>query len=147
MASKKKVLQTLIALLSGKSWSSEPQYSSTLLQCGVTIQSDFPTNNAQPHQQWKESKKTPSFLLNWTKGNDSLLNGTVVLLSPQRKLQLSDWMFKKRLGKYQLPLQDFKTYPEVMSTFLTGLHSSDPVSLTLFPFTFVYSDQTAKQES
>lgn len=57
--------------------------------------------------------QTPSLLLNQARGNDALHNGSVVLLDPQRKLQLSDQTPNKKnsklsLGKYQLPAQDFR---------------------------------------
>lgn len=99
-------------LLSVYSCSSEPDYNSALLQCGVTIQSDGSKNSTQPHWEWKDFMQTPSLLLNQARGNDALHNGSVVLLAPQRKLQLSDQTPKKQskvsLGKYQLPAHDFR---------------------------------------
>lgn len=97
--SKWRTVQWLLAraLLSVYSCSSEPDYNSALLRCGVTIQSDGSKNSTQPHWEWKDFMQTPSLLLNQAGGNNVLHNGSVVLLAPQRKLQLSDQTPKKRV--------------------------------------------------
>ena len=101
-------------LLSAYWCSSETDYNSALLQRGVTIQSDGSENFTQPH--W-EGRDCMHLLLNKATGNATLHNGCVVLLGPQRKLQLSDQTppppppskkSKVSLGKYQLPAHVFR---------------------------------------
>ena len=101
------------ALLSVYSCSSEPDYNSALLQCGVTIQSDGSKNSTQPHWEWKDFMQTPSlFAKPGEGGNDALHNGPVVLLAPSEEATIvgSDSQKKSKvsLGKYQLPVHDFR---------------------------------------
>lgn len=85
------------------SCSSEPDYNSALLQCGVTIQSDGSRKKRKKklHQTTLGVERFHANAFSLAKsgegGNDALHNGSVVLLAPQRKLQLSDQTPKKRV--------------------------------------------------
>lgn len=56
--------------------------------------------------------QTPSLLLNQARGNDTLHNGSVVLLAPSEEATIVGSDSKKKskvsLGKYQLPAYDFR---------------------------------------
>lgn len=82
------------ALLSVYSCSSDPDYNGALLRCMrmnlMAVKS--PLNHTGSA---KDCMQMASVLLNQAKGNDTLHNGCVVLLAPQRKRRLLDQTPKK----------------------------------------------------
>lgn len=112
--------------------SSEPDCSSILLRCGVTVQSDF-SQKLHPTTPGVERFQANSFsLAKLDEGKWLAAQWRCCIIRPSEEATIvgSDSV---SLGKYQLPAQEFRVYTEWLSTFLAASHDSDPVSLSFLP--------------